>query len=190
MFWVILIAAILFLNIELRIYSITRKRSFYVLKLCIAGIKVYRAAFFIKKEKKDGVLYAAYRVKKRGYKKIADISAFLRKNDDMPPLRGMLNFFCVKKANINIIIGLKDAACAALLCGAINVTAGAAKSAFGLKNVCVTAACDFKKTGFMLYADCIIKTCIAQIITGFIKLKGGNKNAPDRKYIKDDNGRA
>ena len=54
MFWVLLIAAILFLNIELRINSVTRKRSFYVLKLCIAGIKVYRAAFFIKKEKKDG----------------------------------------------------------------------------------------------------------------------------------------
>lgn len=140
---------------------------------------------------KNGILPEIYEVRKKSERLV--YRPGMKRGKSGIFFRAAGRVFIVKKFDLMLRVGTQDAACSALICGLLCILAdiGAGITGKRLKSAKVDIRPDFEKTGVDFKLNCIILFRVADIIKKvFTILKGGKKNAPNRKHTEGNYVRA
>ncbi len=194
MYYAIAAAVLLLLLIPLivpvyvRIEDSCGKRARLVIRFL--GFTLFKASFFL--YVKNNINPQLLMRNKRRTRVAFDLKSPLHKRKKNIFLSAIRRVFYIKLLDLTLFIGTGDAAATSLLCGSIQNAAAQARGVFSRRiaraNVLVSP--DFEKKAFSFRLRCIIRVRSADIIRELIHMKGGKKNASDRKHTQDHDVRA
>lgn len=193
MFWLItgvLLIVLLFGNIDIKINTIKKNRCFYIIKIYIFSVRVYKTAVILRM--RGNISPQLMMVRRTGCRILTNIPKSLEhrhlvKQGKAVDTKFLLKAISAKSGKIEVNLGTGDAASTALLCEEVRILLETALKVVGIKEIRIMSRPNFKKEEFYIDVTCILSTFPAQIIYRYLKQKGGSLiYAPDRKYFKDD----
>ena len=178
-----LLALLLFCRVRLSVWPIPDRRNFYKLEIRLARILLYRAIFYVKM--KHDIRLVVIKVKRHGFKVEYRFAVNERRKHRKNPIgKAIFKTMRIELLRLDLSVGTGDAAQTALLCGILETVFFTILKSIprtsGVGEVHVLP--DFENERFLLVIRGIISLRIADIIYRFLKERGGEKNAPNRKH--------